>query len=137
MTEHTTIGPQLPQPDPRGWLVFEWLPDDLQNAEDSTQAADHAWFAADYGEMPWIHKANVPWRRKATPAEITLLRHLHFDLDHLDGDLKTVVSYLTTGVRRRVWPQLETQDVLPGGGPHTNRKIRSISLKEKRNHDYY
>jgi hypothetical protein len=36
----TEIGAQLPQPDPRGILVFDHLPTDLRNTEDSTQAND-------------------------------------------------------------------------------------------------
>lgn len=34
------VGAQLAQPDPRGWLAFDHLPDDLQRTEDSTLAAD-------------------------------------------------------------------------------------------------
>ncbi len=38
------VGPQLDRAaagdDPRGWLVFEYLPDDLQRAEDSTAVND-------------------------------------------------------------------------------------------------
>ena len=44
MTAIPGVGPQLARvaagTDPRGILVFEYLPDDLQRAEDSTQAAD-------------------------------------------------------------------------------------------------
>jgi hypothetical protein len=44
MTTVAGVGPQLARAaegtDPRGILVFEYLPDDVQRAEDSTQAAD-------------------------------------------------------------------------------------------------
>jgi hypothetical protein len=125
MTDHTTIGPPLPQPDIRGWLVFEWLPDDLQNAEDTRQVADHAQFKGVEGFPAWV--------RKATAAEIALLRHLHLDLDHLDGDLMTVVSYPAPGIRRRRWPQLETQDATPGAiglGHNPYQRPRSINVRE-------
>lgn len=91
------IGPQKPQPDPRGILVFDWLPPDLQNAEDSTQDCDITRARRDY----WGQ-----WSRPATPTERTLLEHLGYVLP---TDLRTRVQYLTEGVRHRSWPQLENQ----------------------------
>ena len=68
-TPPDTIGPQLERAaagtDPRGILVFAWLPTELQNAEDSTQAADK-------------ERSNFrAWgfERLATDAEVALLQH--------------------------------------------------------------
>ncbi|OBG50179.1 hypothetical protein [Mycolicibacterium fortuitum] len=98
----TEIGAQLPQPDPRGILVFETLPADLRNAEDSTQAADF-----DRGK-------DRHWRaftRAATAAERTLLAHIGFGV--LPDDLKTRVSFPASGVRRRTWPQVDGTEADP------------------------
>ena len=92
------IGNQLPQPDPRGWLAFDALPDDLQRAEDSTAAAD-------FDRRRWARTLQRP----ATDAERTLLTHLGHD--DLPEDLTTHVTYKTLSVRNRRWPQLETQEV--------------------------
>jgi len=88
------IGPQMRQSDPRGWLVFEWLPTDLQNAEDTTALADHA-RATEAGIGVFT--------RPATPTERALLKHLGFDLPNR---LTTTVGFVTKGVRLRRWPQL-------------------------------
>jgi hypothetical protein len=91
------IGNQYPQPDPRGWLVFESLPPDLQLAEDSTQDADVA--RAEYARYP-------RFSRTATAAERVLLEHLGYELP---DELTTAVTMLTAGIRHRAWPQLEGQ----------------------------
>jgi len=88
-----TIGNQLPQPDPRGWLVFTSLPDDLQRAEDSTAAADFD-----------RRRFGLVLQRPATDAERTLLGHLGYDLP---ADLTTHISYTSWSTRNRRWPQLE------------------------------
>lgn len=96
MTE--TIGAQRPD-DPRGWLVFEGLPNDMQRAEDSALAADHARITED---------TLVPttFDRPATPTEKTLLAHLGFDIP---PGLITRVRWLSYGVRTRRWPDLEQE----------------------------
>ena len=100
------IGVQLPQPDPRGWLVFDHLPADLQRAEDARAAADADRLITVYA-----------FERDATPTERQLLEHLGHDLtdypladEVADGrlvrlGLKTKVQGL--GVRRRSWHQLD------------------------------
>lgn len=124
-----TIGAQLPQPDPRGWLVFDALPDDMQRAEDSTQAADYqrtqffefntpaVWGTDDPDQLAVLRararkvltqagmstvRAKV---RPATDTERLLLQHL---LGYtLPAELFTAITFLTTGVRNRRFPQLE------------------------------
>jgi hypothetical protein len=97
------VGPQLERArigtDPRGILTFEYLPDDLQRAEDSTLVNDR-----DKARLfkPRGHT------RPATAAEIQLLQHLGYTVP--DG-LETVVSWPSRACRRRTWPQLETQEV--------------------------
>ncbi|BDB43849.1 MULTISPECIES: hypothetical protein [Mycobacterium] len=93
----TDIGPQKPQPDPRGWLAFDWLPDDLQRSEDSTQDCDITRARGDH----WGQ-----WSRPATPTERILLEHLGYALP---ADLRTRVQFHTEGVRHRSWPQLKDQ----------------------------
>lgn len=93
-TPATEIGPQHPQPDPRGWLVFDSLPADLQNAEDSTQAAD---------KERWLG-AFTSFTRHATATERVLLEHLGHTLPEV---LHTTVSYPSDVVRQRRWIQLE------------------------------
>jgi hypothetical protein len=90
------MGSQKPQPDPRGWLVFDRLPNDLQRSEDSRSDADITYQRT----RNW----GGPWSRSATQTERVLLEHLGFELP---ADLKTRVHYLTPGVRHRSWPQLE------------------------------
>lgn len=128
-------GNQLPQPDPRGWLVFDApLPDELQRAEDSTAAADHQrrqfsefnmpamWGTTDPNEISAmkdrarniLRAAGIDTyrttARPATTAERTLLTHLGYSLP---DELFTAITYLSTGVRNRRWPQLETQEATP------------------------
>ena len=51
-----------------------------------------------------------PFARPATETERTLLTHLGFELPE---QLTTAVSYPSSGVRRRRWPQLETEENQP------------------------
>lgn len=136
MTAIPGVGPQLERAadgtDPRGALVFESLPDDLRNAEDSTQAADFErhrqgvwrfavalWGTDNPAELERLRRmsdrlltaAGVGWRsfaRPATPTERALLGHIGYE--DLPAELITVVSFPTAGVRRRTWPQLETNN---------------------------
>ena len=80
--------------DPRGILTFEYLPDDLQRAEDSTLVDDR-----DKARLfkPRGHT------RPATSAELELLRHLGFTVD---DSLETTVSWPSRACRRRTWPQI-------------------------------
>ncbi|MBB5162486.1 hypothetical protein [Mycobacterium sp. AZCC_0083] len=107
-----TIGAQYPQPDPRGWLVFHGLPDDLQRAEDSTQHADYLRQLGGIGiGRQWDGDVRVWYfERPVTDAERTLLTHLGYTLPDV---LKTRVDYASETLRRRTWPQLETQEVTP------------------------
>lgn len=102
MTQPDTgvIGNQLPQPDPRGWLVFDQLPDELQRAEDSTLMADQ-----DYAEATRYSRSGR-YVRPATDAERTLLQHLGYQVP---DKLRTHVEFATNHVRRRRWPALELQ----------------------------
>ena len=88
-----SIGNQLPQPDPRGWLVFSSLPDDLQRAEDSTAAAD-------FDRRLFSRTIQRP----ATDTERLLLEHLGYPVP---TELTTYVRYLTESVRHRSWPALK------------------------------
>jgi hypothetical protein len=103
VTTPDTIGPQHARAaagtDPRGQLVFEWLPDNLQRQEDSTLVADR-----DKARLfkPRGHT------RAATAAEVELLQHLGYQVP--DG-LETTVSWPSRACRRRTWPALETQEV--------------------------
>jgi hypothetical protein len=100
MTDNT-IGAQRPN-DRRGWLMFDALPDDLQNAEDSTQAADRQ-RVRDHELATWN------FVRPATATERRLLTHLGYTLPATE--LKTHVVWLTPGVRNRSWPQLQNQEI--------------------------
>jgi hypothetical protein len=134
-----SIGPQLARAadgaDPRGILVFEYLPDHLQKAEDSTAAADvdrhrfgtyrasGTWVTTDPDELSRVMarartvltKAGMQpprtFPRPATPTERALLEHLGFT--DLPDELFTAVSFPTYGVRNRRWPQLESQEDTP------------------------
>lgn len=113
------VGPQHPKAaegtDPRGWLVFEYLPENLQRDEDSRLAADHDWFHAGLNHhlddqtgtlAPHLARGNTSWRRHATPAERALLEHLGYALP---TELWTFVAFRTDNVRRRTWPQIADQ----------------------------
>lgn len=89
-----SIGPQRIN-DRRGWLIFDALPDDLQRAEDTTQAADHARLRDGMAEV---------FHRPATTTERTLLAHLRHTVPE---DLQTRVAWIANGVRNRRWPTLE------------------------------
>jgi hypothetical protein len=100
MTTIEGVGPQLERAaagtDPRGWLVFEYLPTDLQRQEDSTAVADR-----DQARLlnPRGHV------RDATAAEKQLLAHLGHDVP---AGLETTVSWPSKACRRRRWPELES-----------------------------
>jgi hypothetical protein len=89
------VGPQLPQPDPRGLLVFESLPEDLQKLEDARLMADY--------EDAECHRG--PWQRPGTDTEHTLLTHLGYTVPE---QLSTHIDY-GNGIRHRYWPTLEGQ----------------------------
>ena len=97
------VGPQLNQPDPRGWLVFAWLPENLQKAEDVTQFADHERF---HHRASGDALGRGAFSRAATSAERQLLQHLGYALPE---HVHTHVDYPTPGVRHRSWPQLKDQ----------------------------
>lgn len=101
MTTIEGIGDQHPRAasgeDPRGELVFTYLPPDLDDAENSTAAADYD---------RWRLRPRT-FQRPATPTEIALLQHLGHVLP---AELVTEVQYRTRGVRHRSWPQLEAQE---------------------------
>lgn len=89
-------------PDVRGILAFgSPLPDELQNAEDSTAEND-------------LYARPRNRRRPATATERTLLRLLGFTLpDEVPGyagvPLRTHVTYAGNTVRIRTWPSLKDQ----------------------------
>lgn len=89
------IGPQVDDNGIRGWLTFQWLPDELQRAEDSTLAADHERARQRFGRA---------FTREATDAERELLTHLGHEMP---DELTTRVAWPASGVRNRRWPQLE------------------------------
>jgi hypothetical protein len=83
--------------DPRGWLMFDWLPEDLRNAEDATLAADQ--------ERIWEGKGMFDsFTRAATTTERALLESLDYVLP---DELTTTVRWLSPGVRNRRWIALE------------------------------
>ena len=90
--------------DPRGVLVFDHLPDNLQKAEDSTAVADRDTFPDKrrHGGM-WLRPCVD---RPATDTERTLLAHLGYEVPDL---LTTRIR--NTGMRHRSWPQIP--DTLP------------------------
>lgn len=102
MTSPDTIGPQhsaaARNKDPRGQLVFSWLPKDLQSQEDSRAKADF-----DYRPVK-----PRGFSRPATSVEKELLEHLGHVLP---AELMTEVTFTTRGVRTRRWPALETQEM--------------------------
>ena len=93
MTDTTGIGPQRPD-EYRGWLTFDYLPAELQRAEDSTLNRDN-------------HIDLDHFERPTTPAELTLLAHLGFELP--DEPLLTRVDRITPTLRHRSWPALKSQ----------------------------
>lgn len=110
MTTIAGVGAQYPQPDRRGWLVFEHLPNDLQNAEDATQAADYQRRASHATQWaietdPDTRKSLWFFTRPATDTERALLGHLGYTVP---PDLKTRVQFHTETLRQRRWPALET-----------------------------
>jgi len=109
------VGPQYPQPDERGWLVFDYLPNDLRNAEDSTALADYHrrsksdGYDADRCYAYDSHAGREVWffERDATAAERALLAHLGYAVP---DELVTRVRFLTETLRRRSWPVLEPSE---------------------------
>jgi hypothetical protein len=89
----TGIGAHRPCP-ARGVLVFDSLPPDVQDAEDSRQEAD-------YRNRHW--GSRVSTERPASATERALLAHLGYELP---TTLHTRVQWLSDGVRRRTWPQI-------------------------------
>jgi hypothetical protein len=93
------VGAQHPRAatgeDPRGELVFSFLPPALDDAESSTAAADFD---------RWRLRPRT-FQRSATDCERQLLAHLGHVLP--DGELTTVVTYRSRGVRHRAWPQIQ------------------------------
>ena len=96
MTAVPGVGPQLERAaagtDPRGVLVFEHLPDDLQALEDGRQLADR-------DRLQWYPRGFRP----ATDTERALLAHLGHTLP---DELRTSVRWRGT-IRCREWPALE------------------------------
>ncbi|MDV8000758.1 hypothetical protein [Rhodococcus sp. IEGM 1408] len=102
-----TLPPRHDDGDPRGVLCFQApLPRELQNAEDSTQAADRE---RTYG-------LGTRFTRPATTTEVELLTALGF-VDYRGepptAETMTTVSWVTTGVRRRTWPGLSVPEPTP------------------------
>lgn len=133
MTTIAGVGPQLDRAaagtDPRGWLVFAYLPDDLQSAEDSTAAADAerhqcgtyntpaVWGTDDPAELVALQsraqkalaKARLRYPsfpRPATQTERALLDHLGYTLP---AELFATITFTSSGIRNRRFPQLETE----------------------------
>ena len=100
------VGPQHERAslgtDPRGILVFEYLPTDIDNAESSTQDADRrrAFFVNDV--YPSRGRA-LEFDRPTTETEKLLLTHLGYTVPE---ELTTHVKYLTRSVRNRTWPAI-------------------------------
>jgi len=88
-------------------LALEYLPNDLQNAEDSTQAADwDRWHGSSLGSFTY-RDGHKFFERPATPVERALLgEHLGHELP---VELTTRVEWVNDIVRRRTWPQLESE----------------------------
>ena len=86
--------------DPRGPLTFASpLPAEIQNAEDSTAAADH----------DRVHALGVRFQRPATLTERRLLEALGWtdaEGNPPGPETMTSVRWLSHGVRRREWPTL-------------------------------
>ncbi len=106
MTADGDVGPQLQDNGVRGWLAFEYLPDELQRAEDSRAVADRDHLHSP-NRSPFINGWGT-FERPATETERLLLGHLGFT--DLPEQLTTRVEFLTSGTRRRTWPQLEATE---------------------------
>ena len=88
---------QMEQPDIRGLLCINGLPPEYQLAEDGTADADRTYART---------KGPRPHERAATEVERILLAWLGFTLPE---QLTTKVTWPSRSVRRREWPQLETE----------------------------
>lgn len=86
---------QMSQPDIRGWLCINNLPNELQHLEDGRAAAD-------------LDMRKRTFERPATDTERLLLDHLGYG--PIPDDLTTTVHYFTTSVRQRRWPALEPEE---------------------------
>ena len=122
MTTIPGVGEPLQDNGARGWLALTSLPDDLQNAEDSTLAADRSRWDDGWSTgrgmvwkriktvVPGIRREGVEpepqwvrvFDRPATETERMLLEHLGYELP---DDLVTRVTFFAA-VRNRRWPQL-------------------------------
>ena len=106
------IGPQHNRAaagtDPRGWLVFDFLPDDLQRAEDSRADADRA-----------VMKPRG-FSRPATLAERILLAHLGYS--PLPADLTTVVDTPPSALAPTGRNPIMTEPIEPTPGDHDARQ---------------
>jgi len=89
----------------RGWLSFDYLNRELQNAEDATLAHDNRLLLIPDRRGDCFGRGDC-FDRPATAAERTLLAYLGFTLP---DNLTCHVDRLTASVRRRRWPQLESQ----------------------------
>ena len=80
--------------DPRGILVFSFLPPALDNAENSTAAAD------------FDRRRLKPrgFTRDASAAEVELLQFLGYQVP---AGLQTVVMFKSKALRHRSWPALQ------------------------------
>ena len=107
------LPPRMDEGDPRGPLTFvRPLPEPYGSAEDSTLAADHE----------RVHAVGRRFTRPATATEIELLTVLGFrDYrgDPPGPETMTRVEWVSTGVRRREWPDLYAPTTIepttPGG----------------------
>ena len=83
---------------PGGLLEFNHVPTmcTLRDFEDATRAADHE-RATDYGVTAYA--------RAATPTELTLLAAVGITVPV--GGADTSVYFLSPGIRRRDWPDLQ------------------------------
>lgn len=101
------VGPQLTDTGVRGWLALEYLPDDLQRLEDARQVADwDRWNTPNLGNFTY-RDGHKFFERPATAVERALLgEHLGYELP---DELTTRVEWVNDIVRRRTWPELESE----------------------------